>query len=62
MSIGESFEASASTSPSTNGWMFTRYNITDVKRKRSALELAQQFRDAQATEAAQESNVVAMRK
>jgi hypothetical protein len=42
--------------------MYTRYNIADVKRKRKALELVQEFREAQASEATQESNVVAMRK
>jgi integrase len=42
--------------------MYTRYNIADVKRKRKALELTQEFREAQGAEAAQESNVVAMRR
>ena len=42
--------------------MYTRYNIADVKRKRKALELTQEFREAQAAQAAQESNVVAISK
>jgi len=37
---------------------YSRYNISDVKRKRKALELVQEFREAQA---AQESNVVTMK-
>jgi hypothetical protein len=41
--------------------MFARYNISDVKRKRKALELAQGWRDSQATQV-QESNVVAMKR
>lgn len=41
--------------------MYTRYNISDVKRKRKALELVQEFREAQAAQPVQESNVVAMR-
>jgi len=41
---------------------YRRYNISDTKRKRKALELVQEFRDAQAAQAAQESNVVAMRR
>lgn len=41
--------------------MYSRYNIADVKRKRKALELTQEFREAQAAQPAQESNVVAMR-
>ena len=39
--------------------MFTRYNIADVTRRRSALELAQQFRDSQ-TE--QSTKVISMKK
>ena len=42
--------------------MYTRYNIADVKRKRKALELTQEFREAQAAQAAQESNVIAISK
>ena len=38
--------------------MYSRYNIADVKRKRKALELAQEFREAAAQE---KSKVVAMR-
>jgi integrase len=38
---------------------YSRYNTCDVKRKRKALELVQEFREAQAE---QESNVVAMRR
>jgi integrase len=41
--------------------MYSRYNISDVKRKRKALELVQEFREAQVAQDAQESNVVAMR-
>jgi PIN domain nuclease of toxin-antitoxin system len=37
--------------------MYSRYNIADVKRKRKALELTQEFREAQA---AQEQNVVSI--
>jgi len=43
---------------------YSRYNISDTKRKRKSLELLQEFREAQAAQAAQaaqESNVVAMR-
>jgi len=38
--------------------MYSRYNISDVKRKRRALEKVQEYREAQA---AQESNVVTMK-
>ncbi len=41
---------------------YSRYNISDTKRKRKALELSQEFRERMAAEEAQESNVVAMRK
>ena len=39
---------------------YTRYNIADVKRKRKALELVQEFREAAAAQE-QEPKVVAMR-
>lgn len=41
--------------------MYSRYNISDVKRKRTALEKVQEFRDRMAAEQAAQSNVVAMR-
>jgi integrase len=59
---GVSRDVAKSISGHKTDAMYTRYNITDVKRKRRALELVQEFREAQASEAAQESNVVAMRK
>jgi hypothetical protein len=42
--------------------MYRRYNIVNLKRQRSGLELAQEFRDSQAAKAAQELNVVAMKR
>jgi hypothetical protein len=59
---GVSRDVAKSVSGHKTDAMYTRYNITDVKRKRKALELVQEFRELQASEAAQESNVVAMRK
>jgi hypothetical protein len=42
--------------------MYRRYNIVNLKRQRSGLELAQEFRDSQAAKAAQELNVVATKR
>jgi hypothetical protein len=41
--------------------MYSRYNIADVKRVRKVSERTQEFREAVAAQAEQESNVVAMR-
>jgi hypothetical protein len=59
---GVSRDVARSISGHKTDAMYTRYNIADVKRKRKALELVQEFREVQASEAAKESNVVAMRK
>ena len=40
--------------------MYSRYNIADVKRKRKAFELVQEFREAQAAQATQEQNVISI--
>ena len=42
--------------------MYRRYNIVNLKRQRSGLELAQEFRHSQAAKAAQELNVVALKR
>ena len=39
---------------------YTRYNICDVKRKRTALERVQEFRESQAAQGTADSNVVAI--
>lgn len=36
--------------------MYSRYNIADTKRKRNALELAQEFRDAEASRTSMQAN------
>jgi integrase len=49
---------------SIGGWRtqstMTRYNITDTQRKRNAFERAQEFRDAQAARANEQTNVLPM--
>ena len=59
---GVSRDVAKSISGHKTDAMYTRYNVADVKRKRKALELVQEFREVQASEAAKESNLVAMRK
>jgi integrase len=59
---GVSRDVAKSISGHKTDAMYTRYNIADVKRKRKALELVQEFREAQASEATRKQNVIAMRK
>jgi integrase len=58
---GVSRDVAKSISGHKTDAMYTRYNIADVKRKRKALELVQEFREAQASEATRK-DVIAMRK
>ena len=59
---GVSRDVAKSISGHKTDAMYTRYNIADIKRKRKALELVQEFREVQASEAARQLNVVSMRK
>jgi integrase len=57
---GVSRDAAMAISGHKTQSMYSRYNVSDDKRKRKALELAQEFRERMAAEEAQESNVISI--